>query len=733
MLPSLPNGSSDAADRFVARPGQHGQFNERGQARLSDVALVGLTKPNSIWRILMYFRCAPWNFNWQNPWPAVDATKDVEMPTMVNMKDPSIDITPMPSHLRELILGAGGAGRWGNVQTWAMTLIQLIRFAGVGAGLFAALMLQGEAAIIREYGISRQAAEQDVYGYAYNGWTWLYVSYTMTGLTSFMEATIGAIFIWGGIAAQQKGGVPEEVRAWFATSPELEFLPFGMRQIGFCVADLLFGLAIYAARGGLFMDEAYNVNPNIACFNTEGEVLTGVAHVTRVWPGFEHYYQARGKNIQGPLLVAFMAALLRLITLLVDAVVWSGLNFMYIFPCARCNTEVFGKETISEETDMRESADHRISLQYFAMQDCLREVSQLYEAASAVPPSKIADQQMYIFLNEKAGVFRQSAEKLVQSTIALQSEKMMNSGEDATLLKSFEFDALNALQTQAYQPQAGTMEELVAISDDLAVKMARSLTLLSNSIPDRIEIGTLYTGPKVFNQGVVSRDSCKCLGIKCGGCCSGCAALTHNYLGALRTWSNLASLLMFIWVFLVAQSGMWGGLFATTSQRYSVTWPVYIPDALAIENGDTPFLFTHLRTFIQTQEQQQQEQLQQDLQLTDTFAPPTPSMMPPSPPADPYDGWFPPPECHSLKGDAVSGYGDTIGDSITWYPEYISRANDASHLMIVGSNVLFAAQLLRLIGTFAQLLGYIRNEASIPGSHTRRYETRNSCWRAIWP
>ena len=300
----------DPTQRYQPKIGKNGAFDDNSNPRLTDAALISLTRGGSIYRLASYFRCAAWDADWRNGWPTpeVDGGQDGEqegdfnVQNVQNVKD-AVDITPMPSSLRAQILGAGKC--WQRPQTWAIFLLYVVRLAAVGGGLYAATMLQGEATLIRDYGVTFDAMERDVLGYAYNGWAWLQTSYLLTSLVSFVEVCIGMIFVWGGVSgvSGMRGSVPMEVRNWFAASPELEFMPFGVRQIGFFLGDLVFCIGVYATREQLFQQDAYNLDPSYTCLdsttlNPDGSpTLHAFDQDGRFgWPGMFRFYRERMKN-----------------------------------------------------------------------------------------------------------------------------------------------------------------------------------------------------------------------------------------------------------------------------------------------------------------------------------------------------------------------------------------------------------------------------------------------------
>ena len=135
----------DPTQRYQPKVGKSGAFDDKSNPRLTDAALVGLTRGGSIYRLASYFRCAAWDADWRNGWPTPevdggDKGDEGLAQNYYNVKD-AVDITPMPSSLRAQILGSGK--RWQRPQTWAILLLYLVRVAAVGAGLYAATMLQG--------------------------------------------------------------------------------------------------------------------------------------------------------------------------------------------------------------------------------------------------------------------------------------------------------------------------------------------------------------------------------------------------------------------------------------------------------------------------------------------------------------------------------------------------------------------------------------------------------------
>ena len=67
------------------------------------------------------------------------------------------------------------------------------------------------------------------------------------------------------------------------------------------------------------------------------------------------------------------------------------------------------------------------------------------------------------------------------------------------------------------------------------------------------------------------------------------------------------------------------------------------------------------------------------------------------------------------------------------YPEGFSNDDNAATRMVGSATLLFLAEIFRMVGTIAQAVGILRNEASFPGSHTRRSRKMTQACRSLCP
>ena len=752
--------TADPTQRYIPKVGKSGAFNDESNPRLTDAALVSLTEASSMQRFVSYFRCTAWDSNFKS-WPtpevkydasddAMQSTKSVFGTYYTNTKD-AVDVTPMPASLRNQILGSGK--RCWRPQTWAMLFLYAVRIAGVASGLYAASMMQGEAVIIRDYGVTTDAMEEDVLGYAYNGWTWLQTSYLITALVSLVEICIGSIFVWGGLRARN-GTIPSEVRAWFAASPELEFMPFGVRQIGFFVGDLIFCIGVYATREQLFQQDAYNLNPSYMCLDSTKTNPDGTAsahifqHTIHIgWPGMFHFYRERMKNTRVPQYIMLVGACFRILNILFDAIVWGGFNSCYILPCARYNTEVFAKRTPADNYEARWEQDKNISISYGSLQKAYRTICQMYESSSTVQEDEPVDPEMYNIVNAQLIEWTTSVQKLSVESSQLFGEDEHNAPEDLQLIESLQ-TALN--EGLMNVPSQIVPKDAKPLASDLNIQTKQLMDLLAfklqrigRMIPDRIQISSLYDGPKVMYSGVVLRQECACGGQPCCGrgssrVCGGWAALAHNYWGALRMWNNVGAIFLFFWVFANASTGIWDGLLSSQAEDNQITWPVYVASDKFNASVDHPFVIIRLPEYFPPPPSPPPVMpLPRPSDLLGVTAmsppPPPPSPPPPSPPPPPIPlsmlKTFPPETCMENRlSMASSAQGD-----IAPYPKGLSEDDDASTRMITAATLLFLSEFFRIVGTVAQAIGIIRNEASMPGSHTRRSRKAAETCRSICP
>ena len=738
----------DPTQRYQPKVGKSGAFDDQSNPRLTDAALVGLTRGGSIYRLASYFRCAAWDADWRHGWPAPEVGDRSDSMSMGDAyRDPkdAVDITPMPSSLRAQILGSGK--RWSRPQTWAMVLLYAVRVAAVAAGLYSATMLQGEAVLIRDYGVTVDAMERDVLGYAYNGWTWLQTSYLVTALVSLVEVCIGMIFVWGGVSAMG-GGVPIEVRNWFAASPELEFMPFGVRQIGFFFGDLIFCIGLYATREQLFQQDAYNLNPSYVCLDSTTPQADGSPTLHAFdqdgqfgWPGMFRFYRERMKNTRVSQYLMLIGVSIRLGTIVLDALMWSGLNVCYILPWARYNTEIFAKRTPADNAEARWEQDKMISISYTSIQKAYRSICQLYEASASMIDGDAVDPEMYNVVNTELIRWSQGIETLHTQSSQLFGEDEHNAPEDLQLIESLQM-ALNegiiGVPAQIVPTNgAPTAADLNAQTQQLMELLAPKLRQIGRMIPDRIQISTLYSGPKIMYSGVALRQECAFGGQPCCGAgasrvCGSCATLSHNYWGALRMWTNVGSLLLFFWVFANASTGIWNGLLSSQKHDNDMTWPVYVASSDFNATLDHPFLIVRLPTYYPPPPPTLPPSSLGLLGGATADSPPSPLAPPPSPsssPPPPMKDVFPPKTCmENLKSLASARSG-----VVAPYPEGLSEDDNAATRMLNAATLLILAEFFRTVGTLAQAVGVLRNEASFPGSHTRRSRKATETCRSLCP
>lgn len=67
------------------------------------------------------------------------------------------------------------------------------------------------------------------------------------------------------------------------------------------------------------------------------------------------------------------------------------------------------------------------------------------------------------------------------------------------------------------------------------------------------------------------------------------------------------------------------------------------------------------------------------------------------------------------------------------YPKGLTESDNAATRMVDASTLLFMAEFFRTVGAIAQAMGVLRNEASLPGSHTRRSRKTTQTCRSICP
>ena len=755
--------------RYTNTIGDSGVYNATDSPRLSDHALRMLSYPTTYQRFLRWLR------------PSARAQVSNDDTSSVNndrfleehldsggSKTGSVQSWPLPASIRDMILGGGARVRCSRLQTFAVWLIGIVMITSPILGLYAALMFASEASIIRTYGITAQSVNEDVFGYAYNSWSLLYVAYMLSALANFAEVCIGCCFTWQGPAQARDGTtVPYVSRLWMAASPETDFMPHGIRQLGFFLGDLMFAVGIVWIRNDLFRLDAFDEAPTFFCYNSQsGKTMVHVPANFDVtpWPGFERFYRERlGAGNMG-MQVAFAGAIVRLVTAVICILAWDGLNSLYILPIGRFFTELFKRSpdpTNQAAEGSRRAADASLCSEYIAMQKSLRVLQQVNEQVQSDAKDKESAAQAPDAM--KSMQYEAQSKLLLRTSYQAFLDAVTNVKTSVTSLTQLT-DVQHPSESQRLQQLSDTVDGVIRLlpsTDNLVATQGEGLSSLSSStldvvvhaissisnhLPDRIEIGTLYDGPKIMKDRVALYDEVACCGqVCCSGSCrcfASCAALWHNYLGSLRAWSIVNVVLLVVWVNVCTSSGTVGGLFPTSANSY--TWPVYIPDAEAVKNHDiVPFRVSNLQgaTYpsppsaaymapptapatvmdeeaLEIELEERNGRLLQDSTL--------------APPSESYQFWFPPPNCMERTSD--DSMNAVLDLRFSGYIEDISRDNDSSSIMVAAAAILITAELFRLISVVAQLLGYIRNESSYPASHTRLSTNGDgSCFRTLFP
>lgn len=279
-----------------------------------------------------------------------------------------VDLSPLSLRVRRKI----SLGRFdqdcGSYQTWAGFLIAINYIGASVAGLFAAVLFQGEASLIRAYGIEQPSLENNVYQYAYGAWEWLQLSYLVSGSTALLEIYLGAAWSWFVASPLHNGNDSKHTfdvtrRKWLRALPESAFLPYGLVQIGFAIGDLLIGFGVMTLREQLFGADAFDSDASFTCFHPDGKTMQFHSPsewaIEAGWPGFERFYRERLTRSRVPLMLIFVGTLCRCAGILAAVFTWSGLNVLYVLPFARCYTEMYAEPDIErnkDESEMMSSA-----------------------------------------------------------------------------------------------------------------------------------------------------------------------------------------------------------------------------------------------------------------------------------------------------------------------------------------------------------------------------------------
>ena len=690
-----------------------------------------------------------------------------ETPSVRTDGSVSIEVVPTPAGLRDRILGSGQRMR--SLPTFGMLGVALVHLAGTVLSLFGASLLVDEASLVRTFGITIRAVEGGVYGAGYNGWIWVASGYLLTGLADATAAFVGATITWGGLrSSSTPSPVPDTVRQWLAASPELVLMPHGWRYLGLAIGDLFIWMGAAAVRLSVYAHDAHDAAPFYECVDpaTNQAMMHSPANLSSTpWPGFERTYLGRLHGAETALTILFVGAAWRIGVVLVLALAWERLNVLYVLPWCRCNTEVFENQPVSQpwEGDVR-AADEAEQARDIELADAWRVLRERYtiligirfrhakrttgseyvqDAVYKPNPFDVSQESTGLVGGDDVRSFRDG---LIDFTSSVQKiNQLTNDGSSQLSQLAFETPQVAGANRYDALPSdvTGTSESTFAWMDAAIHAMNNDTVLVAQQLPARIQVAGYYSGPKVTPQNLPLRNACSCCGRTCGqGCCSGFASLCHNYTGAFRMWSYLATLFLLLFVTSSASSGVYGGMSSVLSAGGGLhttidgdfTWPVFVPDegvysdasvhpgqfAVALDFG--PHHPNHVGGSDASPETPAGTALGATNEAAGLSPPSPPHSPPPSPP--PLATSFPGPTC--LQQSTVTGRTQP-------FPPGIDRRSDSSSYMVQAASFLAISELLRTVGSLMHLLGVLFNEAAVPGSHVEAASGAGRWIRLLFP
>ena len=631
-----------------------------------------------------------------------------------------VHIYPLPAHLRRR-MDKSLLTRTNNLVSLRtlVILMSLTSVVGVWMSLVGSWNLLIEASVIREFGISYDArTNSDLFHSTSRGWSLVSTGYFITGLENIV-----AFFICVALTSFKKrlfvdyADEGEDiknkriiVRRWLAAWPEGGALPHMPRQLVNGVLDIFVSIFAIVVFYDLFDDRYKEVaKVGVKCHvasSSEFRTFTNLLQFeygpdASTWANFETFYLERLDN-KIVCLMLFAVGLTRLAYLAIQALVWDGLNVLYVFPFARCWQEIASQDM--ETTSSRLNDD--------PPQKDVVDATNEYGFESSIYSSYLSDANQKSF-NDTLPIDQSDTTEQQTLRIATASEE----GNLGAVLGKLKNDGVDSSVIIAYH----------------------------------------YSGPKVFKGEFKKGTSTDPSGLRfyhpanvfCCGLCKLCttpfapfrclSSLWHNWLGSLRMWSTPSVVFFLMWTLECGKSAHWNFPY---DSRYTYTYPVYVTPA-----GKTGWLAREIvKEFDPSVLPAAPPASPSPAPFPPSTVPPPrppPSPNPPSPPptpAPPPPPPYPPigstsfpPEQMFVGGQTYDCRKRTVHGKTLSYPSGISFDNDSSYHMYSAALWLLACEFFRFVSAIAYFVGVCRNESSVPASHRPVSNAGFLSWRSCFP
>ena len=530
--------------------------------------------------------------------------------------------------------------------------------AVIGAILsaYGARQLIEEAWQIEQYGVDRlsEARRQHL---GQKGWAFISAGYFLTAV----EAAIAIVYIAFSLR------VPSLIAAY----PEHTLMPHMIRNVGFLIGDVL----VFGAALAISSDYSYSLRPD----------PNGITD-------FERSYERR--MTEGQPYALWGGALVRVLTVVVVAALWEGLNVFYWICLGRCGQEWDSMNGLS--SDERGDEEKRQEAKVDAV---------LKAQASAK-----AAQQLRLH-PESINPGRQWRESDYD-----------DDDDDDDDVPDDEID-LGMLRAQVVQ-------DITTGRGDLA------------EVDPWRKILQFYRDP--FGCFVYGWRSPNGVRVRVYNLCF--ATLAHNWWGALRMQLYLGALLLLWSSHLQINSAVYQPFTSKVTRFNNYTWPVYVRAygvrPLSYEDyARNDQALYGIRAPPPPAPPPVEPAIDRTPSVGHPPAPPVghpppapPPAFPSAPPLPPHPPLEPPiaPFTHVVADRAFPKlpYDNSRTQQKPPYPPDLTDLNDSSAYMGSAARVMYAAEIFRAISYVAYWVGVLRNEASVPGSHLPK---KGGCLRIFCP
>lgn len=545
---------------------------------------------------------------------------------------------PMPASMRSKIYAPYRLEfRFLVIMTSSLSLL------GAVLSAYGARQLVEEAWQIEEYGVDR-LSEARRHHLGQKGWAFVSAGYFLTAL----EAVIAIIYISFSLR------VPSLIAAY----PEHTLTPHMIRNVGFLIGDIL----VFGAALAISSDYSYSLRPD----------PNGITD-------FEHSYMRRMTG--GQPYVLWLGSLIRVVTVVVIASAWEGLNVFYWICFGRCGQEWDSMHGLSPSE--RGVEEKQQELKVFAVlktQASARASQEERLHPKAINPGRMWREKDY--------------------------EQAPDSEDDLP------DDAIDGGMLRAQ-----TIQDVAMGRGDLAeVDPWRKILQFY-----RDPFGCFVYGWRSPN-GVRVRRYTMCF-----------ATLAHNWWGALRMQLYLGAMLLLWSSHLQIYSGVYQPFSTKVTRFNNFTWPVYVR-AYGVWPLTYEDYMKHDEAIYGIRAPPPPDPPPSGpavSQLPSVGNPPTAKPPPPPPSPPPSAPSAPPFPPHPPLEPPLSPFSHVVADRafpklpydnsrtllLPPYPPDLTDLNDSSSYMGTAARVMYAAEIFRAISYLAYWVGVLRNEASVPSSH----------------